>query len=180
MTHLDHFDVSELLALAKLNIENNALEDALLKLKAAHEREEGNIIVAGELARLYAQLGLTEHAKPLFAQIVEKQPDALTEHLQYGMVHLDNGDIDSAITIWDNLLEIAPQFPPAQFYKGLALAQQGNTLAASELLEDLMDALDIDNLYYNRSKELLQDIGRRQNVAEESNFLPQDPYSTKH
>jgi len=150
------FEADELTALARVDVERGALDAALHKLKlalAAPTPSQDTIIMT---ARLYAQLGLVERAKPLFQRYLSAQPDALNEMFQFGMVHFDGGQITEALSIWDQVLASHPTHPPALFYRALASYQLGQIAEARHALDILYKSTAHDNLYFGRAKELSQ------------------------
>ena len=154
------FELDELVALAKLDIEAGRLEQGLEKLKRAIGLEE----VAGEasalLARLYAQLRLFDKAKFYFARFIAANPEAELEIFQLGMTEFDGGNLVEAVNLWGGILERNPTHPPALFYRALAVSEQGLFDEARRDLDVLIKAVAVDNLYFNRAKELLASLDR--------------------
>jgi len=153
-----NFDAQELLALARIDIEKGSLESALQKIKQLlvdPEVSAEGIALAG---RLYAQLGIWDRAQELFQRYLALNPQAVTEKFQLGMIHFDASRSDEALKIWAELLQKHPLHPPALFYRGLALAQQGKTAEARQSIDVLLKSVPADNLYFGRGKELLQSI----------------------
>ena len=187
-TNMDLFESDELMALARLDIERNELDEALWKLKQVIAETNPPIEALAMTARLYAQLGLLERAKPLYQRYLEEQPDAINETFQFGMVHFDAGQQVEALNIWDGLLKSQPTHPPALFYRALALHQLGQLPEARHSLDILLKSAAPDNLYFNRAKELLQTIenlpatlaGRSSAPVEAKRVAPKDAYKTEH
>jgi len=183
----DAFEADELMALARLDIESGALDAALQKLKQVIIDPAPPAEALSMAARLYAQLGLWDRAKPLFQRYLESQPNAVNEAFQLGMVHFDGGQADEAILIWENLLKAHPTHPPALFYRALAKHQLGQSAEARHALDILIKSAPPDNLYFNRAKELLQAIesqgpgsGAQGATAETLRMAPKDAYKTEH
>lgn len=183
----DAFETDELVALARLDIERNQLDEALWKLKQAQADAAAPAEVFAMLARLYAQLGLWDRAKPLFERYLAAEPNAVNETFQLGMVHFDSGQADEATRIWDKLLLTQPTHPPALFYRALAKQQLGQPAEARHSLDVLLKSAPPDNLYFNRAKELLQVIETQvpasRNAAGTASSLhtaPKDAYKTEH
>lgn len=182
------FDADELLALIKYNIEKGEIEKALLKIKELLAEKTPPAEAHAVAARTYAQLGLFERAKEQFKAYLKLNPEATVEAFQLGMAHFDNGEKQEALSIWDGLLEKDPISPPALFYKGLALAQTGRLADAKHSLETLLKSAPTDNLYFGRSKELLQAINNGQLHQEHNGSeaestgkaLPKDAYQVEH
>jgi len=181
----DSFESDELVALARLNIERGEVDEALWKLKQVITETNPPAEALAMSARLYAQLGLFERAKPLFQRYLELQPNAVNEIFQLGMVHFDAGQQAEALKIWDGLLKTQPTHPPALFYRALALHQLDQSPEARHSLDILLKSAAPDNLYFNRAKELLQTIenppaGRVAAPTEAMRMAPKDAYKTEH
>jgi tetratricopeptide (TPR) repeat protein len=187
----DSFDADELLALARVDIDRGELAEALWKLKAVHADSSPPAESFSMSGRLYAQLGLWDRAKSMFQKYLEQNPAAVTEAFQLGMVHFDAGKLAEAKSIWESLLKENPTHPPVLFYLALAATQQGDTPRAKQLLDALLKTAAPDNLYFGRSKELLQAIDTRQfpgPAAGDGNgkskdplrLAPKDAYKTEH
>jgi tetratricopeptide (TPR) repeat protein len=180
------FDADELLALARLAIERNDIESALAKLKQALAVEKPLAEAQSMAARVYAQLGLFERAKDLFAAYIAQQPDALVERFQLGMAHFDLGEIDAALQLWDAVLKKDPVHPPALFYSALALAQRNKLSDAKLSLDKLLQSAAADNLYFGRGKDLLNAINSGQFAAPQTattktrKAMPKDVYQVEH
>jgi len=184
----DLFESDELVSLARLNIERGEVEEALWKLKQVIAEANPPAEALAMSARLYAQLGLFERAKPLFQRYLVMQPNAVNEIFQLGMVHFDAGQQAEALKIWDGLLRTQPTHPPALFYRALALHQLDQSPEARHSLDILLKSAAPDNLYFNRAKELLQTIenppatlaGRGAAPTEAMRMAPKDAYKTEH
>jgi len=157
---LGDFDSEELLALARMDMEQNHVDSALLKIKQVLKTDKGNAEALSFGGRIYAQLGLFNKAKACFKQFLEISPDSDIDKFQFGMVHFDSGDQDAALAIWNELLAKQPTHPPSLFYKGLVLAQKNNLADARATLNILLQSAPADNLYFGRGKELLQNLDK--------------------
>jgi tetratricopeptide (TPR) repeat protein len=157
---LENFEADEITALARLDIEQGRIEQALVKLKHLLAGSSVPAEAIGMAARLYAKLGLFERAKGLFERYLTIRPDSIEEEFQLGMVQLDKGDSDQALATWEGLLRRLPTFPPGLFYSALVLHRQGKIAEAVRNLNVLMKTAPADNLYFGRSRELLQSIER--------------------
>lgn len=184
---LEEFDKDEMLALARLDVEREDLEAALLKIKHVLTDESPPDEALAMGGRLYAQLGLWERAKELLQRFIGLHPDAINETFQFGMVHFDAGQTAEAKKIWQDLLKIVPTHPPALFYVGLALAQEGQTPQARQTLDTLLKSAPADNLYFGRAKEVLQALemqtrpsGNGGERKDPKQLAPKDPYKTEH
>jgi len=181
---LGELDSDELLALARLDMDQNRMDQALIKLKHILNTDKGNSDALSMGGKVYAQLGLFDKAKNCFKQYLEINPDSIIDQFQYGMVHFDNGDKDTALSIWNELLAKQPTHPPSLFYKGLLLAQTNQTADARATLSILLQSAPADNLYFGRAKELLQAMDKGVAIeasgdggsGAESKSLPKDAY----
>jgi len=185
----EQFDADELLAFARLDIERSNYEGALGKLKKVVATGSAPVDAYAMTARLYAQLGLFERAKDFFQKYLALNPNALVEKFQLGMAYFDTGHAKEAIALWSEILEKQPMHPPALFYKGFALAQQGQTAEAKDLLNALLKNAPADNLYFGRARELLQAIetGARMMPLNDGNgagksqqAVAKEAYKTEH
>jgi len=185
----EDFEADELLALARSSLEHNHVESALAKLKKVIAMDDPPLEAIGLAARVYAQLRLFDRAEKLFRRYLELDPKAVLEHFQLGMTRFNVGKTDDALKVWDGLLKDRPEFPPAMFYRSLALARLGKKAEARNSLHQLLKSVEADNLYFGRAKELLQmleagtppqpggngetkELGRR--------VVPTDPYRAEH
>ena len=152
------FDSDELLALARLALENNQIESALEKLKKLIGDANPPAESLALAARVYAQLRLFGKSAQLYERYLEKHPNALLERFQLGMTRFDAGQPAQALEVWETVLRTQPDYPPALFYKGLVLSQAGKAGEAKPLLEGLLKSVPADNFYFGRAKELIQAI----------------------
>ena len=177
------FEADELLALARLDIEGGKLDEALWKLKQVLTETTPPAEALAMAARLYAQLGLWERAKPLFQRYIEAEPKAMNEVFQLGMVNFDAGEVKEALAIWAGLLKEHPTHPPALFFTALAHSQTGQLAEARHGLDVLLKSAPADNLYFNRGKELLQAIENRPapgRAVDTARIAPKDAYKAEH
>jgi len=151
-------DSDELVALARVDIERGAFNDALLKIKQVLADQEPPAQAFALGGRLYAQLGLWQRARPCYERYLQTNPNAVTEAFELGMVRFDSGDAVEARKIWSNLLGKQPTHPPSLFYRALALAQENNAADARKDLDVLLKSAPPDNLYFGRGRDLLRAI----------------------
>ena len=159
------FTPEELLALARFDLQQNRVEQALEKVKTVLAQDASSVEAQRLGAKIYAQLGLLAHARELFSAYLEKNPNALEERFQLGMVHLDSGEEDQALAIWQNVLEQYPTFPPALFYCSVVLQNQKQFATAKRNLDVLLQTAAKDNLYFERAKELLHNIQQQASAS---------------
>jgi len=163
-SNLDILDDEELLNLTRWQLDQGEFGNALISVKYALLRDSKSVECYRLGAKIYAQLGLLEHAKKAFESFLEHEPEALIEEFQYGMVHYDNGESEKAIEIWDEVLEKEATYPPALFYSALAQANTEQPALAIERLDTLIKSAPSDNLYYERGRELIQAIEQNQST----------------
>lgn len=181
---LETLDSDELLALARMDMDQNRVDQALIKLKHLLNTDKGNSAALAMGGKVYAQLGLFDKAKNCFKQYLEINPASVIDKFQYGMVHFDSGDKDAALVIWNELLAKQPTHPPSLFYKGLLLAQTNHSADARATLSILLQSAPADNLYFGRAKELLQAMDKGGAIeassgagnGSDAKALPKDAY----
>lgn len=155
MKNTEDFELDELVALAKLDIEEGRVEKGLGKLKRILANPSVPAEALSMAARLYARLGLFERAQPLFEQFLAANPGALEEEFQLGMVQFDRGQAEGALKVWEGILQRQPVFPPGLFFSALVLSRQGKIAEARRNLDVLLQTAPADNLYFERGKELM-------------------------
>lgn len=179
----DLFDADELVALARVDIERGDLAVGLARLKQAIARDPSPSPALGLAGRLYAQLGLWEHAKTMFTQFLKQNPGAVHETFQLGMTHFDAGQGADAAKIWDGLLAEHPTHPPALFFRALVHTQSDEATKARPLLDTLLQTAPADNLYFERAKELLRSLAPGETDKKSggaTRIAPKDAYRTEH
>lgn len=159
MVNIECFEPDELLALAKRDMEQGELEKALAKLKLlVSQSEQASISAMTILARLYAQLGMYDRSREWYSKIVSEDPQSPVVRFELGMTHFDTGEHDVALSVWRDLLDMQPDFPPALYYTALSLANGGDEEEASLALKRLFQNTDQENLYYTRGQKLQQSM----------------------
>jgi tetratricopeptide (TPR) repeat protein len=182
------FESDELMALIRLNMDKGDMEAALKKVKAVLLRNDKPNEALSVAARIYAQLGLFSKSSEYYSEFLAQEPEALVERFQLGMTHFDLGEIDQALKVWDEVLKRHEGHPPASYYKALVLSQKGEVATAVELLNGLLKTIMADNLYFDRSRELLAalkqsgraDSGIQSGKKANLKILPEDAYKTEH
>lgn len=158
MNSFQNLDVHELIALSRLDIAKEDFSSALLKLKHAISFDGISDEAFSMLAKVYAQIGLSEKAISYFERFLQNNPDALLEKFQLGVAQLDAGQSNGALDTWRELLTTHPGYPPALYYSGLVLSQTDKVDGAIATLQGLVDKTATDNLYVERAVELLDHI----------------------
>lgn len=155
MEHFDLLDGEELVALARLELENNQVAAALVKLKYAKTRQSIPVDVHALLGKAFARLGLFKKAQQEFSIYIERQPDALQERFELGVALRDGGDTAAAITTWSRVLEASPNYPPALFFRSLLLLDENRRDEGVFGLRQLIDTTNPENLYVKRAHDVL-------------------------
>jgi tetratricopeptide (TPR) repeat protein len=151
-------DSEELIGITRWYLDQEQFGQALIHCKQAMTQDDAPMEAFRLGGKIYAQLGLFEHAKTAFKSFIDATPDALTEIFQYGMVHYDEGDNEAAINIWLDVLKQEPTYPPALFYSALALARTDKASEALKHLDVLIKSAPTDNLYFERGRELINTL----------------------
>lgn len=172
-------DTEELLALTRWYITKQDFGQALLFNKHCILKKNTPDETYKLSGKIYAELGLYEHAKVSFKKYLDKNPDSITELFQYGMVHMDTGETQQALKIWENLLLKDSTYPPALFYSALNLANSNRSDEALKKLNILIKSTPTDNFYFNKARNLLTSIETnkvlKQNEDDKnSNFYTKD------
>ena len=151
-------DGEELLALARLDLQQGRVEAGLLKLKQILVGKAPAAEAQLDVARLYAELGLRKKAQIHFKSYLEQRPDDVDARFQLGMTLFEDNDAKSAQSLWDQVLKRSPQYPPALYFVAVAAAQAGKVAEARQQLKSLMQAVPSDNLYFGRANDLLKNL----------------------
>lgn len=149
-------DPDELLALCRDHLEQNRIEEALLKLKALLAYSNPPAGTHGLAARVYARLRLYDRAIGHLQHCLEQEPDSIERQFELAMVYQDSGDVDTALRHWDAMLVRHPLMPPALFNAAWLLAQKKQIADANRHIEVLLQTSPEDNLYVGRARELQQ------------------------
>ncbi|OUS29786.1 hypothetical protein A9Q99_08125 [Gammaproteobacteria bacterium 45_16_T64] len=163
---LEKFDTEELIALAKFDLEHDKIDFALEKIKSALEKDDCPLEARGIAARLYAQIKLFDKAAMLYKEFLVASPESNTERFQLGMVNLESGNKEEAISIWSNLLEQEPTHPPSLYYSAVALIELERQDDAIRHLNVLLQSAPADNLYFGKAKEILDKMKTSISVQE--------------
>jgi len=158
MNNFSLLDTDELFALAQLDFEREDYQSALPKLKKLIKGQDFPVGVFSVLGRIYAILGLFNKAKISLETFLEHQPDAVPEHFEIGMIHRQLGDDDSAISVWDDVLEKAPHFPPVLYSKALYLLDCDLTEESLEQLNLIIETANPNDRHIEMANELISQI----------------------
>jgi tetratricopeptide (TPR) repeat protein len=152
------WDADELVALARHDLQQGRLADALAKLKIVLNGANPPTIAMAMAARIYAELRLFDRARPLFEKFLTENAGATDETFQLGMVYFDTGDLDQALELWDRVLKDQPTHPPALFFSAMAHARKGRGADARRALDIIIMSAPPDNLYFEKAREFLPSL----------------------
>ena len=163
MSDASNLDSDELLALANWNLQNGDYQGSLIKLKILLSRNNVPLQAYSALGRVYATLGLYERAKGAFGFFIDQQPEgnkslAFNEQFQLGLVENDLGNVEGAISIWNEILEDNPKFIPAMYHKANALVGLNQIQEAADILNNILENAEDGNEYISLSDQLLSKI----------------------
>jgi len=160
-------DRPELVALARIDFEKERFDQALIRLKQALALEGENLSeVWALLGATYARLRLWGKARQALNSFLEIHPNALNERFQLGMTYFDAGEDAQAFKIWQQILEREKMHPPALYYSALVSARQGELRGALQYCEIVLNGVEQDNLFFRRSKELAEQLGKDPRLSE--------------
>jgi len=123
LTHLTRG--SELLRAEKL-------EEARDELEKAIALKPGDGRIMNLLGLTYFRLGHYPEAQAIYVDLVKRQPQDGSLHLNLGLVHLKRGDIDDAIRELTRARELDPSNLRTMGYLGLAFARKGRYALARD------------------------------------------------
>jgi len=152
-------DSEELLALARLDFEKERFDQALVRLKQAAAGDGSQPAeISALLGATYARLRLWGRAREAFEAFLARHPDALNERFQLGMTYFDGGELDRALSTWQEVLRREPLHPPALYYSALSCARLGKLEPAMSFCETVVSSSAKDNLFHGRSRELAEQL----------------------
>ena len=161
MSSKTEFDDVEIIALTRLDIERGDLAAALARIKTVLAGKRPPLAAKSIAARLYAQLGLLEHAQKYFEELLQQDQVDDLDLFQLGMTHFEQGDFSKALHYWEQVLTHQPHFPPALYYKSLAQIEQNQLAEGQSQLERLLQVVQPDNLYFERAKSVLAQLRQK-------------------
>ena len=74
------------------------------------------------------------------------------------MVNYESGDLAESSRLWESVLSVEPNYPPALFYQGLLLAEAGLKAEATRHLQMAVGRIQLENLYHEKAQSLLKDL----------------------
>lgn len=168
MEHYDLLDHEELVALARLDFESERLTEALTKLKHVTKLRDYPAAAHALLGKIFARLGLYSKACQEFSKFLNRHPDALHERFELGLASRDSGNPGEALRQWEQVLEHAPGYPPALFFRSLVLLDEKRHKDGVLGLQQLISSNDSENLYVKRAKEVLDEMQSREETSTDS------------
>lgn len=152
------FDIQENMALATYDIERGELAAALLRIKQVLRHHDAPLGAKSMAARLYAQLGLFAQAQKYFQLLAQEGRLSKLDLFQWGMTYFEQNQWQQALQHWDQVLSMHMHYPPALYYKSLALLELKQHQEALSYLERLVQTTRNDNLYHERATNLLTQV----------------------
>jgi Flp pilus assembly protein TadD len=131
------------LALRTMNDFNSACE----AFKRASQANKGNLISVLEWAKTLGQIATTDildaaekraEAESILRDAMGKFPEDPRPPTELGITLLNDNRQDEAIALFDTVLSKHPDFAPAIFNRGIALAISGQIKEAKKALEDAL------------------------------------------
>ncbi len=126
--------------LARAHMANGEPAIAEETLRSAVEANPQDAILRLEFAKLLAQLGKAEQAKPIVAELVKQKPDSLDALDAEYRIGMQTKDLVTAKSAADGIVAIQPKLAIGYLYEGmLAEAEQRN----DDALRQYSNALDL-------------------------------------
>lgn len=179
MIDLEVFESDELLALIKIDVEQNKMDEALYKLKHLTIKSDAPEESYSLLARVYAKLGLYRRAREWYTKFINNQPEAIIEKFQLGLTYHDEELNDEAVKVWDELLLAEANYPPALFYKALVFSNAGHIVDAQAMLNALFETAQQDNIYVEQGRELAKTLDEQSITKASANVASISEASTE-
>jgi tetratricopeptide (TPR) repeat protein len=110
--------------LARAHLANGEPALAEETMRHAAESDPGNVALQMDFAQLLAQLGKTEQAKPIVAEVLKHNPDNLAAlDAQYRLA-MTTHDLDTAESAADALVGLRPQQAGGYVYQGMVAEER--------------------------------------------------------
>lgn len=167
------YDVEELLALARMDLEKNSYQESLWKIKLAMKKCKQGEEAYALAGRVYAQIGLYEKANVAYQAFIDHNPDATLERFQLGMSLFDSGEIEQAQKNWESLLEISPVYAPALYYMAVSYLHTDNIDLTRSYSATLLSSVEPDNYYYGLTQQLLEKLEQEEQVESQQMAVDQ-------
>ena len=152
------FDLDELSAIGRYEIEKDRLGEGISYLKTYLKQGGEDPEVKSLLANAYLKVNLSEKAMPLLEAYLSSNTSDYQAKFNYVMIFHDQGDYAKAKSELSEVLNISPEFPPAQFFYAVCLHNIGEVTTTVELLNQLANTLDANNFYHKESLKLKAQI----------------------
>jgi len=127
---------------------------ALIHLKSIVADRPQDQVALGMLASVYADLGMQDQAREYYDRILTINPENPLARHQRGILEFEAGQLESALEIWQPLLETEHDFM-AHFYSALALMQLNRLDGVRDLLETALERMPTDHPLRPESEKLI-------------------------
>jgi len=117
------------------------------------------------LARAKAALGLPAEAAHLFQACLKGRPDDVRAWRDYISMLLDQGDLDTFLTVLRNAPKPADGEPETWFFRGVASEKTGDLPAAAEFFRKAIELNPYAPKYYYRLAMAEERLGLREEAA---------------
>ncbi len=158
MRDLTSFNCEELIALARLDIENHYIDGALAKIKTCLSCQDIPLEISSLAAKIYSQLRLFNNAKHRYQLFLSSMPPVIIEKFQLGLIYLESGHYKPARTVWRELLEYEPASSPTLYHGAIDHLTSRNKPAAERNLNLMLHILATNSRYFDKAKERVQQI----------------------
>lgn len=155
---LSVLDNEELLALAKVAVERTDYEDALVKMKSLLKRDNFPASVYALFGRTYAALELYTKAIESFNEFLHHYPEVIPERFHLGVVYRNMKNNEKALSVWNEVLELAPAFPPALYNKALLLLELDDEDGAIKQLNYIIENVGPEDEHVDMANHMLSSI----------------------
>ncbi|EHK8998535.1 hypothetical protein M2H13_18905 [Vibrio vulnificus] len=155
---LSVLDDEELLALAKVSVERADYEDALIKMKILLNRDNFPVSIYALFGRTYTALELYSKAIESFNEFLYHYPEVIPERFHLGVVYRRMKNNEKALSVWNEVLELAPAFPPALYNKALLLLDWHDEDGAIEQLNYIIENVDPEDDHVEMASHMLSSI----------------------
>ena len=154
----DSLSIDELLALAEAEVVEKQYEPALLRLKRVMAYAPNDTRALLMSARLYSKLGLFARAKELYQRHADLRPNSIVGLFELGLASFELDELDAAQGLWQQALELSPNYAPALFYSARLHVIRGSAPAARELLESLVRTAEQDDPFIEHAQRLIETL----------------------
>ena len=125
--------------------------EAVAELRAALERDPGNLAALIDLTTALAEQGLLEDARETAERALELDPDHPRLHLLMADVERRDGRLDRALDLLETAVDLDPRSVEARLQRAALLHRTGSRTEARAALEELLadepDSASVEVLY---------------------------------